>query len=452
MLKVENLIESSAVQSFSTKGGTATAKEFIETGAVSALGLESVYPHADMTDSVALRTLPGGQVISKLFEEITGLDRVQVVPNIAPLPPRVELKNCLLDSIEEPKEAATTLINAKYNVFNSDSRTIISYSEDLTGRSVYVSGNFKIIQIPESETQSWEFNFISTYFSKGHSDGYGTLTVGYRGLSKNKNFNTEEEVYGISLPLFNGKSEESSFFPLFSSVNTNMSGTFKALYWKYMILDTNLISESFPTFKSLSDKNKENLLHSRLPRLKAQESLVLGEKFVNIFTSWYNDSGLVPVQSPYEWERPESYVGKGYSRLISWYDSRDKPKRNHLVYSAYYISKNETGLLSTNEFAAEKINGVLKQGETGRISSLGRATADKTIEYSDKGNLTWSLYFGDHYQDKNAPAGKVRVEKTLVLDLTATGWDLVFGIWGFSLEQIKAYLDRVPFFDGEYYL
>ena len=81
MLKVENLIESSAVQSFSTKGGTATAKEFIETEAVSALGLESVYPHADMTDSVALRTLPGGQVISKLFEEVTGLDRVQVVPN-----------------------------------------------------------------------------------------------------------------------------------------------------------------------------------------------------------------------------------------------------------------------------------------------------------------------------------------------------------------------------------
>lgn len=450
MLKVENLIESSAVQSFSTKGGTATAKEFIETGAISVLGLESVYPHADMTDSVALRTLPGGQVISKLFEEVTGLDRVQVVPNLTPLP-RVELKNYLLDSIEEPKEAVTTLTNSRWNIFNN-SRTIISYSEDLTGRSVYVSGNFKITQIPESETQSWEFSFISTYFSKGSSDGYGTLAIGDRDLSKNKNFNTEEEVYGISLPLFNGKSEESFFFSLFSSTNANVSGTFKALFWKYMILDTDLISESFPTFKSLSNKNKENLLHSRLPRLKAQESLVLGEKFVNIFTSWYNDTGLVPVQSPYEWERPESSIGENYNRLISWDDSKDKVKRNHLIYSAYYISKNETGLLSTHEYATESINGVFKQGETGRISALGRARVDKTIEYSDEGNLTWSLYFGDHFQDKNAPAGKVRVEKTLVLDLTATGWDLVFGIWDFSLEQIKAYLDRVPFFDGEYYL
>lgn len=81
MLNVENLIESSAVQSFSTKGGTATAKEFIETGAVSALGLESVYPHADMADSVALRTLPGGQVISKSFEEVENLGKVQVIPN-----------------------------------------------------------------------------------------------------------------------------------------------------------------------------------------------------------------------------------------------------------------------------------------------------------------------------------------------------------------------------------
>lgn len=251
---------------------------------------------------------------------------------------------------------------------------------------------------------------------------------------------TEYRLSSIATLGAGGSDSQRDFYPIvvYTSDITKLITT---QYKDVLLIDVTELEEAFPSFASLSDDEKKEVLDT-LPFF--QDEFELCGQLKNIVNQseayWAVDKFNCKYLegTKYEYKRGDliNNPGAGYSRIVC----HNRIEKNNSVYGRIKIDKNETG-------AYFHFDGMLGTsfpvGETGEMSAF---------RYSDLTAYGLFLYFGTTTHNSSAPNGIIGIveDSYMCVCLTESGWHTFFKLIGASDNDIKAWCDALPYFTDTY--
>lgn len=245
------------------------------------------------------------------------------------------------------------------------------------------------------------------------------------GVVSDYHLNTLSGTYGLN------------FYWLPNPGSGAVTRTITTTYKEVMCIDVTELTEKFPYFASLSDKDKGLLLDETLPFINGGETL----EFNGTLRNWVD-----PAYNKEDWSEGTS----SYQLALFSYKYGGVIENKSFLYGRfdfYYVMNG-----STVNYDWARLH-----ADSGSYDYVDIVDPLPGVSYSESGiyhfpeyrldGTTFSIYAGWNTSVDTKIAYWRRV---LVMDLYQDGTYLFFRLLGMSDDDIKAYLDTIPFFADTY--